>query len=217
MNYATKVFENLPPTKQRKVLSAAAAEFAQHGYDAANTNQIAKRAGISVGSLFQYFRTKRDVFLAVIDDGTNRLLAPVLEKAKDAPDVFTLFRLMLEEARDFALAYPDENRIYLKLTADTSPIMATSLARRIESLTIGCYRRAMRRSREQGLIREGLDDGFAAFQMDSLVLLFQFSFASDYYRERLFAYTALDPEANSGSIIDALCYMAQKLLLPEKG
>ena len=53
--------------------------------------------------------------------------------------------------------------------------------------------------------------------MDSLVLLFQFSFASDYYRERLFAYTALDPEANSGSIIDALCYMAQKLLLPEKG
>jgi len=212
MSFFTPLFERLPEEKQRRVLSAAAAEFAQNGYDAANTNNIAKRAGISVGSLFQYFPTKRDLFQGMIDFSTNDLLAPVLNQAKEAPDVFVLFRLMLESAKDFALSCPDQNRIYLSLTTNTSFPMVSSLARRIESLTIACYRRAMRRSREQGLIREGVDDGFAAYHLDSQVLFFQFAFASDYYKERLYAYTAMDPVTNWDTIIDTLCGMAEKML-----
>ncbi len=215
MIYSTKAFENLPPEKQAKVMAAAAAEFAEHGYDVANTNHIARRAGISVGSLFQYFKTKKDLFLGLVDYETNRLLFPVLEKAKEAPDVFVLFRLMLLEAREFGLEYPDQNKLYLLVTAGDGSSMTPALARRLESMTIACYRRAMRRSREQGIIRDGVDDGFAAFQLDSLVLMFQFSFSSEYFRERLISYTCLDPLTHGDAVIDALCGMADMLLRKE--
>jgi AcrR family transcriptional regulator len=40
------------------ILEAAARVFATEGYDAATTNRIAEAAGISVGSLYQYFPSK---------------------------------------------------------------------------------------------------------------------------------------------------------------
>jgi AcrR family transcriptional regulator len=43
------------------LLDAAAEVFAEAGYAAATTNAIAARAGVSPGSLYQYFRSKEDI------------------------------------------------------------------------------------------------------------------------------------------------------------
>ena len=206
--HATKVFLRLPPEKQQKVFDAAAAEFAQHGYDAANTNMIARRAGVSVGSLFQYFGTKQSLFLALVDYGTQALLIPVIDTMRDVPDALTLFRAMLLQSRTFALHYPDYNRVYLGLTALMPMESTTLLARRIEGRTIASYRRAMRKTQEE----EGAREGCLAFLLDNLVLSYQFSFASQYYRERLIAYTGLDPQQEGDKLIDALCDLVEEIL-----
>ena len=208
---ATGVFHRLPQEKQEQVYAAAAAEFAAHGYEKANTNTIARRAGISVGSLFQYFRTKSDLFLALVDHGTTTLLAPVVEEAKEAEDIFTLFRLMLERARAFALQYPDYNRIYLSLSTLIGEPGPTTIARRVESMTIACYNRVLRRSKEQGIIPEHVDEGLLGFLLDSIVLMYQFSFASDYYKARLMAYTHVDPAAEDDAWINAICDMLKSI------
>jgi len=44
-------------TRQR-ILDAAAHVFAEHGYAAGTTNRIAEHAGLSIGSLNQYFPNK---------------------------------------------------------------------------------------------------------------------------------------------------------------
>ncbi len=209
--YATKVFMRLTPEKQQTIFSAAAAEFARHGYDAANTNVIARRAGVSVGSLFQYFSTKQSLFLALVDYGTQTLLSPVLDMARDAPDVLALFRFMLMQARAFAHTHPDYNRIYLGVTAQLPSTMGTLLARRIEERTIACYRRAMRKTQED-VVQDSTRDGLLPFVLDNLVLVYQFSFTSMYYRERIIAYTGLDPEADGEALIDALCDLAAKMI-----
>jgi AcrR family transcriptional regulator len=56
------------------VLEAATVEFALRGLHGASTDAIARRAGISQPYLFRLFGTKKELFLAVIDDCLARTL-----------------------------------------------------------------------------------------------------------------------------------------------
>jgi len=52
--------------RREEVLRAAAAVFAEGGYQGASTEEIARRAGISQPYVFRLFGSKRDLFLAVV-------------------------------------------------------------------------------------------------------------------------------------------------------
>ena len=54
------------------MIEAATAEFAHGGLDGTSTDDIATRVGISQPYLFRLFRTKKELFLAVVE----RLLRP---------------------------------------------------------------------------------------------------------------------------------------------
>jgi AcrR family transcriptional regulator len=59
------------------VLAAAAQVFETFGYAAGTTNRIAERAGVSIGTLYQYFPSKEALAVALlerhIDEGMRRL------------------------------------------------------------------------------------------------------------------------------------------------
>lgn len=49
------------------ILEAAAQVFADAGYDEGTTNRIAERAGVSIGSLYQYFPNKNALLVALVE------------------------------------------------------------------------------------------------------------------------------------------------------
>jgi AcrR family transcriptional regulator len=53
--------------KRQAILDAAAAEIARYGYDRANINTIAERAGIGRGTIYLYFASKDEVLSALLD------------------------------------------------------------------------------------------------------------------------------------------------------
>lgn len=65
--------ESKPPQRRRgrervaALLLAAAAVFAEKGYDAATMTEIAARAGAAIGSLYQFFPTKAALADALLD------------------------------------------------------------------------------------------------------------------------------------------------------
>jgi len=70
------------------ILDAAARVFERHGYAAGTTNRIAERAGISIGSLYQYYPNKDAILVALVErhlDEGVAALTPLLEELRDAP------------------------------------------------------------------------------------------------------------------------------------
>lgn len=61
------------------IVEAAAHILLEYGYAKATTNRIAERAGVSVGSLYQYFDSKDAVFVAVMQNYISQLAKAVQE------------------------------------------------------------------------------------------------------------------------------------------
>jgi AcrR family transcriptional regulator len=53
--------------RQDEILEAAARLFAEHGYSDTDTQLLADDLGVGKGTLYRYFPSKRDLFLAVVD------------------------------------------------------------------------------------------------------------------------------------------------------
>lgn len=68
----------LPRSERRESLLAAAREvFVEAGYHAAAMDEIAARAGVTKPVLYQHFGSKRDLYLAVLDEGAEQFLQSV--------------------------------------------------------------------------------------------------------------------------------------------
>jgi AcrR family transcriptional regulator len=59
------------------ILEAAAQVLAKHGYAAATTNRIARVAGVSIGTVYEYFARKEDVFETLIQREMDALVAAI--------------------------------------------------------------------------------------------------------------------------------------------
>lgn len=89
-NQAVKPTETTPlrrrPVQQRsaqrveRMLDASAELLQELGYEALTTTLIAKRAGVAVGSLYQFFPDKRAVVQALTQRNLERFIAAVNER-----------------------------------------------------------------------------------------------------------------------------------------
>jgi AcrR family transcriptional regulator len=61
--------------KRKKILKEALIEFSKEGYANASTNQIVRRAGVSKGSLFNYFGSKEELYLLLMSEAVSKFTA----------------------------------------------------------------------------------------------------------------------------------------------
>jgi len=69
----------------RAIIEAAATVFAEHGFRAARVADIAVRAGIGKGTVYEYFRSKEELFLAVFDSFAVGTLEETLARLEPRP------------------------------------------------------------------------------------------------------------------------------------
>jgi AcrR family transcriptional regulator len=76
--------ELLSPEKEAQILDGAASVFAEAGYEGASMARIAAVAGVSKGTLYNYFAGKRELFAAFMQrvcDAKIRLIFDTLDDA----------------------------------------------------------------------------------------------------------------------------------------
>jgi AcrR family transcriptional regulator len=103
------------PSRRCQLLAAARGLFLRHGYQGTSLRAIAKASGLTMGAVYHHFRSKEDLYLAVLCDhdlprhleGISTLLA-----SPSFPDnLAEVGRVIWQAARDnkdfFKLAYVD--------------------------------------------------------------------------------------------------------------
>lgn len=181
----TATFDRISEDKRKRVLECAKKAFARHGYAGANVNQMAREAGISVGSLYQYFRTKENLFLTLIEESHGTLTGVIDEIFSRVPGFFDRVEALLRAAVEWSRKDPDLLNLYIACTTEELAPLAAKLSGRIESVAADRYRHMVAEAKKRGEIEGSVSEATAAFCLDNLFLIVQFSFGSAYYRERL--------------------------------
>ena len=116
--------------KRRQIIEGAALVFNKSGYDGASMSRIADEAGVSKGTLYNYFDSKSALFAAFVERDSRETIAWVLQPADPEPslEIFlaevarrliqtflsrqfqTLHRIVVSEAAKF----PHLAQIYLE-------------------------------------------------------------------------------------------------------
>ena len=69
--------------RPQEITAAAFAAFAENGYAATRVEEVAKRAGVSKGLLYLYFKTKEELFKAVIKSVVIRRVDALVASIED--------------------------------------------------------------------------------------------------------------------------------------
>ena len=69
--------------KKNKIIKTAYDVFSKDGYYKTNTADIAKKAGVSTGIVYGYFKDKRDILLYVIDIYIQNVATPCIDYIKN--------------------------------------------------------------------------------------------------------------------------------------
>ena len=103
--------------RRRQIAEAAVQLFIKNGFHKTTTRQIARAAGFSIGSLYEYVASKEDVLYLVCDSihtEVERLVADTMDRADDEHDVLAnvireYFRVC-DRMSDFILLIYQETR-----------------------------------------------------------------------------------------------------------
>ena len=90
--------------KRDAILAAGAQLFAERGYDATTTNDIAAAAGVSIGTVYAYFRDKRQIFLSLFAGNIETIQALVAAFQDWGADPRRTIRQALAEALPYDAA-----------------------------------------------------------------------------------------------------------------
>ena len=144
-------WRRLPEERPGQILTAALAVFGERGLAAARLEDVAKRAGLSKGTIYLYFPNKEELFREMVRhhvvsaiEEREQLVSSASGSASDVLDEYLrsywkfirsehfapLFRLILAELQNF----PDLARFYAdEVVARSKRLLSTIITRGIES------------------------------------------------------------------------------------
>ena len=79
----TRRFRRRPEARPEELLDAALAVFGEQGYRATTLEEVARRAGVSKGTIYLYFASKDDLFRAMVEKNVIAMLELAEARARE--------------------------------------------------------------------------------------------------------------------------------------
>ena len=172
--YHKKTFENIPEEKRRRILAAAIGEFANKGFDNANINVIASKAGVSVGSLYKYFNTKQDLFLTAVHHGISILEETLGPLSQADMDVRDKLELIIRTVQTTSRQLEDLIKLYNEMTSENNAELVRLISQDMETVSAAVYTQVIAQAQQEGLTRRDVDPRMFAFCLITSLQIFSF-------------------------------------------
>jgi AcrR family transcriptional regulator len=149
--------------RRAKLIDAARALFSEKGYEATSIDDIATRAGTAVGAFYNYFRSKRQLLIVLMNELLEKLAAVDLHP-KSAKDVQQGLREFLAEVFKADLEYYGVIRAWQEATLADAEL--AEMQRTIETWTERRILRVFQLLQKMPRARKGHDLAPFARMMD---------------------------------------------------
>lgn len=117
------------------LIEATALTIAENGLEAATTARIAKRAGVSVGSLYQYFDSKDALYNALLHRMTSQM-EELIDRQLEQAETLTLKEFLARILQAVWLFLEADNARYLQIVRNWSQLSTLPLVSALEQKTI---------------------------------------------------------------------------------
>ena len=78
-----RVTEATKNATRKRILAVAQKQFAEHGFEATTTRNVARSAKIAAGTLFNYFPTKESIVASLVGDASHRVTEEYAGKSRE--------------------------------------------------------------------------------------------------------------------------------------
>ncbi len=124
-------FFNLPDERRERLVNEAIIEFSDRSYTEASLSQIARRASIPKGSVYQYFEDKLDLYRWLLTDEAPRRKREFIGAAPRAGDFWTRLEAFVERGMAFLVEHPRLARLSAAAATPTAVVEVRGLYKAI--------------------------------------------------------------------------------------
>lgn len=137
----------------RRLLDAAEAEFGERGFHDTGITHITQRAGVGLGTFYVYFKSKGEVFRALVADMGARTRHALSESVRDAPNRIEAERLGIRAYLEFVRTHKSLYRVVME-----AQFVAPEAHREYYRAFSEGYREQLSQAAVRGEISKGDDD-----------------------------------------------------------
>lgn len=118
---------------QQKVIDAGTNAFAKHGFRGTTIDQIAKQAGMSKPNLLYYFKTKQNIYQAVLEQTLNKWLHSLQEWRVTGTPEETITNYIAKKF-EFSRDYPAGSQVFANEIMEGAPVLKNLLGEDLKRL-----------------------------------------------------------------------------------
>jgi len=148
-----KKIKALIETRRKQILDAATGIFSVKGFASAQVDDIAILAGLGKGTIYRYFKDKKNLFLSVVDRGLDKLKDAILTEVEKTDDPLK----KVENAIKTYLSFFEKNRNLIGILIHEQSSFQKRIAKRYFEHYYGNVDRIKQTFKagiEQGLIKD---------------------------------------------------------------
>jgi AcrR family transcriptional regulator len=167
----TNKFEQLPEEKQARIVNASISEFAEKDYETASMNTVVNQAGISKGSLFNYFKTKSVLYDHIYQIALGEVKLYLRDVRDETIDLSFENRLskVVDSGVLFITEHPRLARIYFRLVYSGDSPNREKIVNELQAMSDDYLGNIIQDAMDRNELNPNLDKSQSVFFLDAVL------------------------------------------------